>query len=146
MSSLALSGLASGVDTSSIVQQLMAVDQQQVTALQNKQSTITGHQAALKNITTKLAALQTAANALTDSTAWKSSQTVTSSDSSKVATITALVRGPNNQFLSGVPVSFTADSGGLSVTQGTTDANGAATARSCRIIGRNPGLQAGRRR
>jgi flagellar hook-associated protein 2 len=84
MSSLALSGLASGVDTSSIVQQLMAADQTVVTKMQNKQSTITGHQAALKNITTQLAALQTAANALTDSTAWKSSQAVTSSDSSKV--------------------------------------------------------------
>jgi flagellar hook-associated protein 2 len=85
MSSLALSGLASGVDTSSIVQQLMAVDQQVVTQMTNKQSTITGHQAALKNIGTKLAALQTAASALTDSTAWKSVQTVSSSDSSKVS-------------------------------------------------------------
>jgi len=84
MSSLALSGLASGVDTSSIVQQLMAADQTVVTKMSNKQSTITGHQAALKNITTKLAALQTAANALTDSTTWKSTQAVTSSDSSKV--------------------------------------------------------------
>ena len=84
MSSLALSGLASGVDTSSIVQQLMAADQTVVTKMTNKQSTITGHQAAIKNITTKLAALQTAANALTDSTAWKSSQAVTSSDTSKV--------------------------------------------------------------
>ena len=50
------------------------------------------------------------------------------SDSSKSATITALVRGANNQFLAGVAVNFTSTSGGLNVTQGTTDANGSATA------------------
>jgi hypothetical protein len=50
------------------------------------------------------------------------------SDSSKSATITALVRNAQNQFVSGVIVTFTATSGGLTVTQGTTDKNGAATA------------------
>ncbi len=50
------------------------------------------------------------------------------SDSSKSATITALVRNAQNQFVSGVPVTFSATSGGLTVTQGTTGANGAATA------------------
>jgi hypothetical protein len=50
------------------------------------------------------------------------------SDSSSSATITALVRGSNNQFLSGVTVNFTSDSGGLTITQGTTDANGQAKA------------------
>jgi hypothetical protein len=50
------------------------------------------------------------------------------SDSSKSATITALVRDANNQVLSGVTVGFAGTSGGLTVTQGTTDANGRATA------------------
>ena len=50
------------------------------------------------------------------------------SDGTKPATITALVRNAQNQFVSGVAVSFTATSGGLAVTQATTDANGAATA------------------
>jgi hypothetical protein len=50
------------------------------------------------------------------------------SDSSKSATITALVRNAQNQFISGVPVTITSDSGGLTVTTATTDANGAATA------------------
>ena len=50
------------------------------------------------------------------------------SDSSKGATITALVRGANNQLLPGVAVDFTATSGGLAVTQATTDQNGAAVA------------------
>lgn len=53
------------------------------------------------------------------------------SDSSKAATITALVRGSNNQFLSGVNVCFSASSGGLSgLINGctSTDNNGAAIA------------------
>ncbi len=50
------------------------------------------------------------------------------SDSSKAATITALVRNAQNQFVAGVPVTFTATSGGLTVTQATTGANGTATA------------------
>jgi hypothetical protein len=50
------------------------------------------------------------------------------SDGTKPATITALVRNAQNQFVSGVAVNFTATSGGLTVTQATTDASGAATA------------------
>jgi Bacterial Ig-like domain (group 1) len=50
------------------------------------------------------------------------------SDSSKAATITVLVRNASNNFVSGVPVSFAASSGGLTVTQGTTDSSGAAIA------------------
>ena len=50
------------------------------------------------------------------------------SDSSKAATITVLVRNASNNFVSGVPVSFAASSGGLTVTQGTTGSSGQATA------------------
>ncbi len=50
------------------------------------------------------------------------------SDGTKPATITALVRNAQNQFVPGVAVNFTSTSGGLTVTRGTTDANGSATA------------------
>jgi len=50
------------------------------------------------------------------------------SDGTKPATITALVRNAQNQFVAGVGVLFSATSGGLTVTQATTDANGAAIA------------------
>jgi hypothetical protein len=50
------------------------------------------------------------------------------SDGTTPATITALVRNAQNQFVSGVAVNFTATSGGLTVTQATTNASGAATA------------------
>ncbi len=50
------------------------------------------------------------------------------SNNSKSATITALVRDANNNFVSGVTVNFTSDSGGLTVKQAVTDATGAAIA------------------
>jgi hypothetical protein len=50
------------------------------------------------------------------------------SDGSTTATITALVTDSNNNLVGGVPVTFSATSGGLAVTQGTTDSSGAATA------------------
>lgn len=50
------------------------------------------------------------------------------SDGSKTAKISALVRDANNNFVTGTAVSFVASSGGLTVTQATTDATGTATA------------------
>jgi hypothetical protein len=56
-----------------------------------------------------------------------SSPTITSSGAT-TATVTAIVRNANNQFLADVPVQFSSTSGGLNVTQGTTDDSGTATA------------------
>jgi hypothetical protein len=50
------------------------------------------------------------------------------SDGTSPATITALVRGANNQLLADVPVTFSATSGGLAVTRAITDQNGSAVA------------------
>lgn len=50
------------------------------------------------------------------------------SNGTATAEITAYVRGTNNQFLEDVDVAFSASSGGVSVTQGTTDAGGIARA------------------
>ena len=51
------------------------------------------------------------------------------SDGSKIATITAVVRGASNNFITGAVVNFAATAGGgLTVTQGTTNASGTATA------------------
>ena len=50
------------------------------------------------------------------------------SDGSTSATITALVRDSSNNLVAGVPVTFSATSGGVAVTQATTDATGAALA------------------
>lgn len=51
------------------------------------------------------------------------------SDGSKQATITAFVRGANNQLLSGATVDFTSNAGGVQVTRAVTDATGTATAK-----------------
>jgi hypothetical protein len=51
------------------------------------------------------------------------------SDGSQIATITALVRDANNNVMDSIPISFSADSGSLSVTQpATSDETGKLTA------------------
>src|ERR1700754_1897632 len=83
-SSLALSGLASGVDTSGIVDKLMSIERKKVTAIQTQQTTVTAHQSALKGISDKLNTLRTAGLALAGDDLWKSSPTITSSDQNVV--------------------------------------------------------------
>jgi flagellar hook-associated protein 2 len=85
MSGLALSGLASGVDTSGIVDQLMAIERQKSTRIENSQTKVSAHQKALGGITTALNALSTAAAALNDSSTWKANPTADSSDATKVS-------------------------------------------------------------
>jgi flagellar hook-associated protein 2 len=59
-----LSGLASGLDTNLIIQDLLASQQAQITALQNKESVIQGQQSAWQQIQADLANLQNDAAAL----------------------------------------------------------------------------------
>jgi hypothetical protein len=69
----------------------------------------------------------TGANAVESITLVTGSPTL-SSDGVLPAEITAYVRNASNQFINNVPVTFSATSGGLLVTQGTTDSNGVAKA------------------
>ncbi|HLP24484.1 MAG TPA: flagellar filament capping protein FliD, partial [Acidobacteriota bacterium] len=66
MAGLQLSGLASGFDWKSLVEQLMSVEQVRVTRLEKEQSTNTQRSSALSTLGTKLTALQSAADALKD--------------------------------------------------------------------------------
>jgi flagellar hook-associated protein 2 len=82
---VSLTGMASGLNTDSIIQQIMAVDQQKVTLVSYQQAGVQQHQTLLKAVQTKLDALKSAAATLGDTTTtWKSSQSVASSDTSKV--------------------------------------------------------------
>ena len=63
---MSLSGLASGLDTSTIVDQLMAIERQPETRVKMKQATENARQQALRDVQTKLQALQTSADALKD--------------------------------------------------------------------------------
>ncbi|HEX8101406.1 MAG TPA: flagellar filament capping protein FliD [Solirubrobacteraceae bacterium] len=85
MAGLALSGLASGVDTSSIVEQLMAIERQPLARLKLNQSRLQTRDSGLKDIQSKLNAFKAAATALKDSSLWAFKQTVDSTDSKLVS-------------------------------------------------------------
>jgi flagellar hook-associated protein 2 len=85
MAPLSLSGLASGVDTASIVEQLMALERQSVTKIGYRKAAATGQQDALKEVASKLASLKAAGLALSAGTTWAQKQTVESSDPTRVA-------------------------------------------------------------
>ena len=82
-SNLALSGLASGVDTSSIVTQLMALERQATTRLGYRQNAVDAQRTALKDVAGTLSALQSAAEALAAAGTWSQAQTVESSDAAR---------------------------------------------------------------
>jgi flagellar hook-associated protein 2 len=77
---LALSGLASGVDTSAIVSQLMALERQKTTRMTYRQAAVTAQRTGLTTIAAKLSALQSAAKALGADETWAQKQTAESSD------------------------------------------------------------------
>ena len=78
-----VSGVVSGLDTNSIVTQLMAIEQQGLTRLQTKKSTIQQEQAAYKTLYTKASTLQTASQALANYNSALPT-TASSTDSTKV--------------------------------------------------------------
>jgi flagellar hook-associated protein 2 len=84
MAGIALSGLASGVDTSTIVTQLMQLERQGQTRTQYRQANINQQATDLKALKTKLETLKSAATALRDVATWKEGQTVESSASASV--------------------------------------------------------------
>ena len=80
MAGVALTGLASGVDTSAIVDQLMAIEAKGKTRLQLRQNSLTAQQTTLKDLKTKLDALKAAAADLRSPSTWSETQTVESTD------------------------------------------------------------------
>ena len=71
---ISLNGLASGLDTESIISQLMAIEQNKVTAVQRRQIAVQQHKTDLTTIKTKLDAVKTAAADLASATTWKPAQ------------------------------------------------------------------------
>ncbi|MDO8184478.1 flagellar filament capping protein FliD [Conexibacter sp. JD483] len=82
---MSIGGLASGLDTTSIIAQLMAIEKQPRTLLDTKQTLIQTRQALLKNFQTQLKTLQTAAADLRSVTLFQQTQAVESSDATKVS-------------------------------------------------------------
>lgn len=85
MSTMSISGLASGLDTASIIAQMMALERRPRTLLDTKQTLIETRQSLLRDFQTKLRAVQTAAADLRSVGLWAQTQSVTSSDDRKVA-------------------------------------------------------------
>jgi len=80
-----VSGLISGLNTSAIIQGLMAVDQQKITNLDQQKQTVTAQQAAFDGIEAKVLALQGTLSPLTSSqSSVFAARTATSSDSNIV--------------------------------------------------------------
>src|SRR5215210_3464491 len=102
-----ISGLSSGIDTSTIVDQLMAIERQPQTRLKNQVSISAARKTVLSDIQTRLKNLQLAAQDLKSATLWSDKQTVDINDTTKAAvsltgpagtgsyslTATALARG-----------------------------------------------------
>jgi flagellar hook-associated protein 2 len=84
MPGITLTGMASGLDTDSIITQLMALEQTKVTAVQKRQIGVQQHKDDIAAVKTKLDAFKTAATALSDAATWKATQTSASSDTTKV--------------------------------------------------------------
>src|SRR3954470_18654968 len=84
MAGISLTGMASGLDTDSIISQLMALEKNKVVAVQMRQVKVQAHKDDLSSIKTKLDAFKTAATALSDPALWKAKQTTSSADATKL--------------------------------------------------------------
>src|SRR5215212_2593042 len=78
-------GLASGLDTNSIVDQLMALERQPQNRLKLKQGQIDTRKSALSDVASRLKNLRLAAQDLKSATLWLDTQTVDVNDATKVA-------------------------------------------------------------
>src|ERR1700710_1763005 len=85
MAGISLSGLSSGIDTDSVIQQLLAVDRAPETRMTLQQSALQARQSTLTDIGTRLRNLVTAAKDLGSITTWADTQSVDVSDSSKIS-------------------------------------------------------------
>lgn len=93
-SHISLAGLASGVDTDSVVTQLMAIERQGQTRLVLQQSVSKVRQDALRDVSTRLKNLENAAKDLHSAGLWADTQSGESTDSSRVAITSVGPSGP----------------------------------------------------
>src|ERR1700761_5513631 len=82
---LQVTGLASGLDTASLVTKMMDIQKRPLTALQTQQKAITARNAQLSNIQQALKTVNSDALSLMNPSLYRTSQTASSSDSTRVA-------------------------------------------------------------
>jgi flagellar hook-associated protein 2 len=83
MAGIQLSGLVSGIDTGSIIDQLMTIEKIPRTKITNDQAATTKRQGLLQDISTKLTSLRFANDDLKSALTWLDTQSVESADTSK---------------------------------------------------------------
>jgi flagellar hook-associated protein 2 len=88
---LNIGGLASGLDTNSIIDQLMAVERQPRTKLDTQASLITAKQSALADFQSRLRSVEAAAQDLRSVSLWSQAQSTSSSDPTRISA--AIVAG-----------------------------------------------------
>jgi flagellar hook-associated protein 2 len=86
-STQSISGLASGIDTSTIIDQLMAIERQPQTRLKTQVTISAARKSALADIQTRLNNLQLAAQDLKSVTLWANTQSVDVNDTTKAAVV-----------------------------------------------------------
>jgi flagellar hook-associated protein 2 len=94
MTGIRLTGLVSGLDTDSIVTQLMSMERQPRSRMELQQTAVQARQANLRDIASKLGALKTAAADLRSAGAWADTQSIDSSDATKVSARATAGVGP----------------------------------------------------
>jgi flagellar hook-associated protein 2 len=99
MSPLSLSGLASGLDTESIITQLMSAEAQPRTRMVLADTQAQARQAQLRDIATKLGAVRDAAAALRSVTTWSDTQTVGSGDAARISVRALGSAAPGSRLL-----------------------------------------------
>lgn len=114
---LQITGLASGLDTNSIIQELMAIDRQPLTNLQNQQKGVQALNTNLSGIQSALQNLASSAQALSATTLFSNSQTANSSNPSAVSATTTSNVGA---VVGGYQVAVTALAGASQSTYGFT--------------------------
>ena len=98
MSTFSISGLSSGIDTTSLISQLMTLAAQPQTALKNQLSTEQTVISAYQSINTKLTALQAAADAVNQASTWAATKASSSSTSVVAATNSSATAGSSTTF------------------------------------------------
>lgn len=98
MSAFSISGLSSGIDTASLISQLMKVAAQPQTQLKNQLSAQQSELTAYQAINTKLTALQAAADAVKQAGTWAAAKAVSSSTAVIASTTSDAVSGSATTF------------------------------------------------
>ncbi|HEX8094968.1 flagellar filament capping protein FliD [Jatrophihabitans sp.] len=98
MSAFSISGLSSGIDTASLISQLMTVAAQPQTQLKNQLSVQQNVLTAYQSINTKLTALQAAADAVKQPGTWAATKAVSSSTAVIASTTSAAASGSATTF------------------------------------------------